>query len=66
MARRTAGDLIRRIQELPPETRAEVSDFVDFLRLRRDRALRDALGRLAAPAFERVWDNSADAEYDRL
>jgi hypothetical protein len=41
---------------------------VDFLtqRLADERSLTQAAGRLATPAFTRVWDNPADADYDRL
>jgi hypothetical protein len=38
----------------------EVEDFVDFL------VHRQAAGQLATAAFTRVWDNHADADYDRL
>lgn len=57
--------LIRTIRSLPPEKVAEVEDFVEFLRQREDRQLTRAAGKLAE-AFRRVWDNPADAAYDRL
>lgn len=59
--------LIEKIQSLPPERVEEVEDFVDFLKTRdQDRALVDAASRLSEDAFSKVWDNSDDAEYDRL
>ncbi len=63
-ARETA--LIRKIRSLPPEKVAEVEDFVEFLAQRDDRQLIEAAGRLAEKAFQKVWDNPADAAYDRL
>jgi hypothetical protein len=58
--------LIRKIRSLPPEKVAEVEDFVDFLSQREDRQLTRAATRLSEKAFQRVWDNAADAAYDRL
>ena len=59
--------LIEKIQELPDEQAAVVEDFVDFLREREDDCL---LVRSTYPISERtlsrIWDNPADAEYDRL
>jgi len=60
-------DLIDKIRALPPEKVVEVEDFVDFLRLRdEDRRLARAATKLSESAFGQVWDNSADADYDRL
>ena len=61
-----ANALIRKIQSLPPDKVAEVEDFVEFLRQREDRELTQAAGKLAAKALRKVWDNPADAAYDRL
>lgn len=59
--------LIEKIRVLPPEKLAEVEDFVDFLRQREeDRHLTRAAAKLAEAAFQQVWDNPDDAEYDRL
>ena len=59
--------LLKKLKSLPPQRRAEVEDFVDFLR---GRELDDRLTRTAAqvsePAFATVWDNPDDAEYDQL
>ena len=46
---------------------AEVEDFVDFLRERsEDRRMVQAAGRLSEKAFQEVWDNPEDAEYDTI
>jgi hypothetical protein len=58
--------LTRKIRRLPPERVAEVEDFVEFLSQRDDRQLTQAAAKLAEKAFRKVWDNSADAAYDRL
>ncbi len=59
--------LIQKIRNLPPERVAEVEDFVDFLTVRdQDRHVTQAATRLSEEAFRAVWDNSDDAEYDRL
>ena len=58
--------LIRRIRSLPPEKLTEVEDFVEFLAQRDDRQLTQAAAKLAEKAFRKVWDNPADAGYDRL
>jgi hypothetical protein len=59
--------LIEKIRALPPERIAEVEDFVDFLRQRdEDRLLVRAASKLSENAFQNVWDNPDDAEYDRL
>jgi len=59
--------LLEKIRALPPEKVAEVEDFVDFLHQRdEDRRLSRAASRLAEGAFQKVWDNEEDADYDRL
>ena len=59
--------LIQKIRRLPPERVVEVEDFVDFLAIREQgRHLTQAAERLSEEAFRAVWDNSDDAEYDRL
>jgi hypothetical protein len=59
--------IFEKLKGLPPERLAEVEDFVDFLK---NRAKEDKLTRAAEktsePAFGPVWENEADAEYDRL
>ena len=59
--------LIQKIRRLPPEGVAEVEDFVDFLAVREQgRNFTQAAERLSEKAFGAVWDNSDDAEYERL
>jgi hypothetical protein len=59
--------LIEKILQLPPTRLAEVTDFVDFLRSReKDRALTQSAAQAATSSFAAVWDNDADAEYDKL
>ena len=59
--------LIEKIRGLPPEKVAEVEDFVDFLRRRdENRRLVKAASKLSENAFQKIWDNPDDAEYDRL
>ena len=52
--------ILEKLWSLSPDRLAEVEDFVDFL------LYRQAAGQLATAAFMRVWDNPADADYDRL
>ncbi|MBI3245569.1 MAG: toxin-antitoxin system, antitoxin component, Xre family protein [Deltaproteobacteria bacterium] len=57
--------LIEKIRILPPEKLVEVEDFVDFLRQREDdRRLIRSAAKLSEAAFQKVWDNPDDAEYD--
>jgi len=59
--------IIEKIRALPPERIMEVEDFIDFLRhSSQDRQLRQAAAKLAEKSFQQVWDNTEDAEYDRL
>jgi hypothetical protein len=63
----TERSLIQKIRTLSPEKVAAVEDFIDFLRQREDdRLLTWAAAKLSEDAFRRVWDNSDDADYDRL
>jgi hypothetical protein len=45
--------LIEKLRALPPEQRAEVEDFVDFLKTRRERT-RDEAARRLGEAFARL------------
>ena len=59
--------IIEKIRALPPERVAEVEDFVDFLRMcGDDRRLTRAATKLSEEAFQKIWDNPDDAEYDQL
>lgn len=67
MSRPMESTLLDKLRMLPPERLAEAEDFVDFLWLRaQEEALTRAATKLAEPAFDRVWDNPDDADYDRL
>ena len=59
--------LLEKLRALPPERRAEVEDFIDFLQNREtDQHLARSAAQVSEPAFRAVWDNPDDAEYDRL
>lgn len=58
--------LIGKIKQLPPQRRAEVEDFVDFLRARDERALRQGAAKASEPSFAKAWENDEDAGYDKL
>ncbi|MGH8320276.1 MAG: DUF2281 domain-containing protein [Steroidobacteraceae bacterium] len=59
--------LLEKLRALPPERRAEVEDFIDFLQNREaDQHLVRSAMRASEPAFTAVWDNPDDAAYDRL
>jgi hypothetical protein len=45
--------LIAKLKSLPPEQRAEVEDFVDFLKARKERA-RDAAAQRLGEAFKKL------------
>jgi len=60
-------ELIEKLKTLGPQQRAEVEDFVDFLKSREvDQGLTRAMAQACEPVFKAVWDNPDDAEYDRL
>jgi hypothetical protein len=59
--------LIEKLRALPPQRRAEVEDFIDFLQNREaELHLSRGAAKASEPAFKAVWDNPEDAEYDRL
>jgi hypothetical protein len=59
--------LIEKIKQLPPQRKAEVEDFVDFLRAREgEQDLTRAATKASEPSFAAVWDNEDDAVYDRI
>lgn len=65
-AKRTE-DLLDKIRALPPDKITEVEDFVDCLRMKSDELLtKHAAAKLSEAAFDKVWDNDDDAEYDKL
>ena len=59
--------LLEKLLKLPPDKVLEVEDFVDFLLTRtQDHQLVTAAATLSEAAFQTVWDNPDDAEYDQL
>lgn len=67
MGRRDDQLLIEKLKSLPPQQRAEVETFVDFLKSREDeQRLTHVATQASEPAFKSVWDNPEDADYDRL
>ena len=59
--------LLEKLGTLTPERRAEVEDFIDFLKSRdQDRNLTRSAGQMAERSFATVWDNPDDAVYDRI
>lgn len=67
MNTRDTQAIIEKLKDLPPERLAEVEDFIDFLRARAaERAFTRTAMLAAEPTLAAIWDNPADAEYDRL
>ena len=60
-------ELFSKIRKLPPEKVAVIDDFVEFLSHRDEiNNLVRAAGELSEKAFQKVWDNPEDDEYDSL
>jgi hypothetical protein len=60
-------ELIEKIRQLPPDKQIEVEVFVDFLKRRDEESrLTQSAAGLSEEAFRQVWDNEADAAYDKL
>ena len=58
---------LAKLQRLPEQRVAEVVDFIDFLSSREnDSALRNAAQNVTEGTLKKVWENPADAEYDKL
>lgn len=59
--------VVKKLKALPPARAAEVEDFIDFLHSRdSDRQLIQAAKAITQPSLKVIWDNPADAAYDRL
>ena len=59
--------LIDKIKALPPDHLPEVEEFVDLVVARaQNRTVVRAAAAASAPAFEQVWSNPDDDEYDAL
>lgn len=59
--------VLAKLRRLPPERVAEVEDFIDFLSSRdRDRPLVRVAQAVSEASLKTIWNNDADADYDRL
>jgi hypothetical protein len=59
--------IVQKIRALPEQRLEELEDFIDSLAQRKGESpLSGAMMRLSEEAFAGVWDNPADAEYDRI
>jgi hypothetical protein len=59
--------LANKLQTLSPERISEVEDFIDFLRQRdENRQLTQLAMNASQSTLNIIWDNTDDAEYDRL
>lgn len=66
-ARQHIEQMMKKLQRLPPERVTEVEDFIDFLNHRdEDRGLVQAAQKISESTLHTVWDNPADADYDRV
>ncbi len=56
-----------KLQTLSQERIAEVEDFIDFLKLRDEdlQLTRNAM-KISEPLLAAIWENTDDADYDRL
>lgn len=67
MALPNEAELLEKIRALPADKIAEVEDFVEFLQQKSEAAqLVSAVSSIAEPAFNKIWNNPDDAEYDEL
>lgn len=63
----TEKALVEKIRQLPAQRLAEVENFIDFLRVRDEESRHvTAMTKASEPSFAVVWDNDADAAYDRM
>ena len=61
------NQMMAKLEHFPPGKLAEVEDFIDFLQQReQDDSLRQTYTHASETAFAEVWDNDADAAYDRI
>lgn len=59
--------IIQKIRGLSPDKIAEVINFIDFLSERyKENQLIKASNKLSEKAFQEVWNNPEDDEYDNL
>ncbi len=66
----TEQRVISKIRGLFPEQMLQVEEFIDSLHKENtentDRNIDFAAAKLSEPAFQKIWDNPDDAEYDKL
>lgn len=66
----TEVELLEKIRSLPPNRRAEVVDFVEFLIERQSQMSDHSLTRwttgLSVGSFQKLWDNPEDDVYNEL
>ncbi len=59
--------VVQKLQTLTPNRINEVEDFIDFLSQRdTDQQLIQAAMAASEPTLNTIWDNTDDAEYDKL
>lgn len=59
--------ILEKIRELSPDKVTEVVNFIDFLSQRyKENQLIKASNKLSEKAFQKVWNNPEDDEYDTL
>lgn len=60
-------DLLDKIRALPDAQKAELANFVEYLRFKaEEQEPSTSVTKLSEQAFANVWDNPDDAEYDKL
>ncbi|RUT06778.1 hypothetical protein DSM106972_030350 [Dulcicalothrix desertica PCC 7102] len=66
----TEQRVIDKIRGLFPEQILQVEEFIDSLYKKNttntDSEIAFVAAKLSEPAFEKIWDNPDDAEYDKL
>ena len=56
---------IQKLKALPPQQRAEVEDFIDFVSQRASERTFTAIALATSePALAKLWNNAEDAVYD--
>ncbi len=59
--------VVQKLQALTTNRINEVEDFIDFLNQRDiEQQLTQSVMAITEPTLNAIWDNSDDAEYDRL
>lgn len=59
--------VVQKLQNLAPNRIIEVENFIDFLSQRdTDQLLTQVAMAASEPALSAIWDNTDDAEYDKI